>query len=85
MTIKFCLKRVLVSFRTVRQANCTRLDIERHRLYAGSTVSFADCEEYAHLTPLRHDLTGCGVTGLRTVDFVDGCGTRSPVECLHTS
>ncbi|KAG8302566.1 hypothetical protein J6590_030149 [Homalodisca vitripennis] len=57
---------VLVSFRTVRQANCTRLDIERHRLYAGSTVSFADCEEYAHLTSLRHDLNGCGVKGLRS-------------------
>ncbi|XP_046684348.1 uncharacterized protein LOC124370101 isoform X1 [Homalodisca vitripennis] len=51
---------------TVRKANCTRQDIERHRLYAGSTGSFADCEEYAHLTSLRHDLTGCGVTGLRS-------------------
>ncbi|KAG8258010.1 hypothetical protein J6590_038137 [Homalodisca vitripennis] len=74
----------------VRQT--ARLDIERHRLYAGSTVSFADCEEYAHLTSLRHDWNGSGVTGLRSdcdtitaVDFVDGCGTRSPVECLHTS
>ncbi|KAG8319718.1 hypothetical protein J6590_085583 [Homalodisca vitripennis] len=47
-------------------ANCTRQDIERHRLYAGSTGSFADCEEYAHLTSWRHDLTGCGVTGLRS-------------------
>ncbi|KAG8285382.1 hypothetical protein J6590_081305 [Homalodisca vitripennis] len=30
------------SFRTVSQANCTRLDIDWHRLYAGSTGSFAD-------------------------------------------
>ncbi|KAG8255632.1 hypothetical protein J6590_087979 [Homalodisca vitripennis] len=57
------MSRFWFSFRTVRQANCTRLDIERHRLYAGSTGSFDDCEEYAHLTSLRHDLTGCGVTG----------------------
>ncbi|KAG8255629.1 hypothetical protein J6590_087976 [Homalodisca vitripennis] len=63
--IRNCI-RFWFSFQTVRQANCTRQDIERHRLYAGSTGSFADCEEYAHLTSLRHDLTGCGVTGLRS-------------------
>ncbi|KAG8246472.1 hypothetical protein J6590_084335 [Homalodisca vitripennis] len=75
-----------VSYRMTKvkfKANCTRLDIERHRLYAGSTVSYADCEKYAQFTSLRHDLNGCGVTGLRTVDFVEGCGTRSPVECLY--
>ncbi|KAG8309078.1 hypothetical protein J6590_094566 [Homalodisca vitripennis] len=47
--------RISVIIFILKRADCTCLGIERHRLYAGSTGSFADCEENAHLTSLRHD------------------------------